>query len=84
MILAASLSGPLTLWSYMVGELLRLLFYRKDCSHVAPSRRSDEHLYSSTPIVNSRALDIIVSGQMRSVALTDSNDPRREAVKRIG
>lgn len=68
-ILAASLSGPFNLWSYVVGELLRWLFYGKACGHIAPSRASKQHVYSSTPIVNSRALEILVSGETFRIAL---------------
>lgn len=60
-VLAASLSGPFTFWAWVVGELLRWLHYGRQCSHVAPSRGSSKHVYSSTPIVNSRVLELIVS-----------------------
>lgn len=59
-ILAAVPSGPFTLWALLVSMLLREFFYGKTCSHIAPDHGA-EHVYSATPIVNNRALELVVS-----------------------
>ena len=48
--------------SWIPEDLLRLFFYR-DLSDIAPPKQSDKGLFTETPMVNSRVLDLVRSGK---------------------
>ncbi|KAI9654567.1 MAG: hypothetical protein M1831_005328 [Alyxoria varia] len=61
-LLAFNIWGQETRLSWIPENLLRLLFYR-GLEDIAPPKGSEKGLFTETPMVNSRVLDLVRSGQ---------------------
>lgn len=54
--------GQETIFSWIPEDLLRIFFYR-DLQDIAPPKGSSKGIFTETPMVNSRVLDLVRSGK---------------------
>lgn len=62
MLLAFNIFGQETIFSWIPENLLRIFFYR-DLADISPPKGSAKGLFTETPMVNSRILDLVRSGK---------------------
>lgn len=63
-LLSLNIFGEETIFSWIPENLLRIFFYR-DLQDIAPPKGTSKGIFTETPMVNSRILDLVRSGKAK-------------------